>query len=215
MNTQQPTAFSMPLLEAQFLGQAIKTAWNIQHTAIELGALRRGVPAVSSIDLSAPMPTGQADPLFETINAGMASAPGLFGAAASGPITGRAISGLAPGFQRVTLTIDPMPGFSKHPMPVTIYRFRESNRGLVELLGTGPRSFLDLFWHRWRKLNAIPEGSAHRCMREGDLVDGDGNVVPTPEERDVFKLVRWDWIDPRRRATVGQAAAQARKRADG
>ena len=215
MNTQQPTAFAMSLLDAQALGRAIKTAWNIQHTAIELGALRRGVPAVSSIDLSAPMPTGQADPLFEIINAGMASAPGLFGAAASGPFTGRAISGLTPGFQRATLTIDPMRGFSKHPMPVSIYRFRESNRGLVELLGTGPRSFLDLFWHRWRKLNAIPEGLAHRCMREGDLVDGDGVIVNTPEERDVFKLVKWDWIDPRRRATVGQAAAQARKRADG
>jgi DNA polymerase/3'-5' exonuclease PolX len=206
----------MPLTEGLALANALAQYWHIPDGCWVVGSLRRGVPAVASIDLTAPVPTEREDPLFEAIQSCMSGAGGLFAApSADGHVRGRVVSGLAPHFQRARLIIEPVERFSKHPMPVDIYRFRESNRGIVELMATGPRSFVDLFWHRWRKQHAIPEGLAHKCMRDGDLVDGDGNVVRVETEFKVFEAVGWKFTDPRQRATIGQGAAHARKRAQG
>lgn len=65
----------------------------------------------------------------------------------------------------------------------------EEQWGLIYLIRTGSAEFSQ------GVMTYVKHQTAYR-IKDGALLDGEGKALPTPEEEDVFKLLRLDYVEP-------------------
>lgn len=68
--------------------------------------------------------------------------------------------------------------------------------GLLYVIRTGPAEFSHRLVTQRRFGGLLPDGWH---VRDGALHDADGNVIETPDEGDVFRVLGLDWIPPHER----------------
>lgn len=182
-------------------------------TCMIVGSVRRDCPDVGDLEFTAPLPSGDADPLFDRISATLIPTEGLglFDGADPEPSRiGWANRGFKSGFAAASLTV-------KHriigEIAVEVYRYTpgdEGNRGWVEIMRTGPRDFCTYFLDRWKTRHGIAR--SQHALVENQLRDMHGYVIPVPTEARAFELAGMDWIDPTRRGAVAESAWRSKNR---
>lgn len=65
--------------------------------------------------------------------------------------------------------------------------------GLLMVIRTGPAEFSKRLVTQKRFGGLLPN---HWSVRDGAMWNGLGELVPTPEEADVFRAIELDWIEP-------------------
>jgi hypothetical protein len=176
-------------------------------TCMIVGSVRRNCPDVGDLEFTAPLPAGDADPLYDKISGTLIPTEGLglFDCADAEPSRiGWANRGFKPGFAAASITV-------KHRIigmiAVEIYRYTggdQGNRGWVEIMRTGPRDFCTYFLDRWKTRHGIARDK--HALVENQLRDMHGYVIPVPTEARAFELAGMDWVEPDRRGIVAEAA---------
>lgn len=77
--------------------------------------------------------------------------------------------------------------------PIDFFWANQNNWGMIYFIRTGSADFVKRALGHWKK---ISKGGS--CS-EGILYDGDGMMVPTYEEIDVFKALKTGFIQPEKR----------------
>ncbi len=162
------------------------------HRLVVAGSIRRGRPDVGDIELVA-VPRIETEP------------DGMFSVRATNRLTGQidALIGLGVLASHPT---DPKRGerYSKliHPgsgLQVDLFSATLDSFGLILLIRTGPAAYSQRFVTdlRGRTLHV-----AHGQLHRGSLGCGARpcEIVPTPEEADVYAAARWPFVEPEMRA---------------
>jgi hypothetical protein len=164
------------------------------------GSLRRDRQQVGDIDLVAALPApGGADRLCKAITERFVwrAKPGMLFTSDLGHAMGWITEGAHAWFKACRLVlVDPAAG----EINVEIHRYTpgpSGNRGWIELMRTGPVEFTRwlIVKHKMRQ-GISRDGDA---SRDAFLVDGAGKAIPTPTEREVFRVMNLDYIAPERR----------------
>ncbi|MGI2905380.1 hypothetical protein [Tolypothrix sp. VBCCA 56010] len=166
------------------------------------GAYRRaGKPLetmFSAIELLAPFPTAATggDHLHATLTRLFVTDPPELR-------MGSAESGLSRGFRVCTLRLDRVPNLATNHagVPIRIQRFDTGrdergaacNFGWVIAMTTGPMGLQAFMRWRWGR---VSNGGQ---IQHNQLVLPGARVVPTPTERDLFHLLRLDYLEPEHR----------------
>lgn len=179
-----------------------------------VGSVRRHVDQVGDLELIAPMPGREyGDDLCRRLAELLTDPDDLFSASRTDRI-GSVISGLKLGFRACSFTVW-LGSEPRVEMPVQIYRYDPGaggNRGMVELIRTGPVDFGKAFLARWKVERGIGSPKIPAC-RDSYLLDANGRRVPTPTEVEAMKMARLRYIDPEERAraarTIGPSYQEA------
>lgn len=197
-----------------------------------VGSLRRGASHVRDIDLLAPIPeTGQDDLIHQRVaelfgdQKAAEKNPLYATVAAPGSEWGRVLSGLSPGFKKLTLelqlrgdTHNPDPTWSTpYALKIEIHRYTpgpKGNRGWIEMIRTGPGGgpeevgFGEMMLIRWKQ--RTPGGRS----QDGWPVFDNGDRHPVPDEEAAFRAVGLRWIAPEHRTlALAKTLAGARRTA--
>jgi hypothetical protein len=90
----------------------------------------------------------------------------------------------------------------KPPVALDLFIVRPPAQwGMILFIRTGPADYVKAAMSRLHDRGL-------RC-EDGRVVNTAGIVQPTPEETDVFRLLGWDWKDPRERGRAAQRQASA------
>lgn len=76
---------------------------------------------------------------------------------------------------------------------IDIFTATKTNWGMLFFIRTGPADYVASALAHWKKISN--GGYSESCL----LHDADSHVVQTPEEIDVFSMLRWQWLDPEKR----------------
>lgn len=80
---------------------------------------------------------------------------------------------------------------------VDLYIAKPDNWGWIFLIRTGSAKFNVKLLTYYKNLYKFPEGQA--ASTSGYLLDVDGKPIATPEEKDVFNLLKVEFIEPTKR----------------
>lgn len=168
-----------------------------------VGSIRRDAPMVSDIDLISPWVNGDHDPLHAGLvrlfgDPARAEKSPLFAAADDTLRLGIYLNGLYRNFKRAAVLVK-LKGPPYCEIKVEFHRYTpgpQGNRGWIEMIRTGPAEWGRMCCIRWK--HKTPNGTSEN----GFLVDGEGEVHPTPDEASVFRLLGLQYIPPAARTEV-------------
>ena len=179
--------------------------WLIEHViripdATVVGSIRRRCKVVGDIDIICPMPGGKVDDLHDRIALRFDTHDGgsLFEPFSAAGYLGDWIRGKLPMARAISLVLvsqsDP-----KDRLPVQVFRYDpgpKGNRGMIELIRTGPSPFSKRAVIRWAELTqgGYCKGGYLHHPQPATLPP-----EPTPDEARAFELLGWDYIEPDQR----------------
>ncbi len=214
------TGSRIGLAQAEQLARRLFELWGLaEPEAMVVGSVRRRSRSVGDVEIIAPLPDSDLDPLWDRIlptldrldveakprrgHVSLFSPPPApepehppLPAGLERPI-GYVVQGGRPGFKALSLAIRCDRWDGQPVVPVQVFRYTPANRGWIELMRTGPGEFGRWFLSRWKERWQIPHDLP--ASIDGHLVDRARAVITVPTEADAFRLAGAPAIPPEKR----------------
>ncbi len=166
-------------------------------TALIVGSIRRKKETVGDVEYTFPWEPKENDALYTRLaELAHLGEPPLFGERGHKMID--PIEGVKPGFKAARFYVQVQTPTGVVVAPAAIYRHEPHNKGMIEIIRTGPREFGMAVLHRWRSVFKVTR-EVWDARDQGTVVDQWGKVVPVGTEEEVFTKLGIAFEPPERR----------------